>query len=94
MDIENLIKNIKTKLIKNSYIENQNILISGISNNQIENIKWKIEKKPNVRIKLRRFINGSNRNFKKGGGLFWDSTRYRMDVLQTKNIYSAKQTHK
>ena len=29
---------------KNSYIENQNIFISGISNNQIENIQWKIEK--------------------------------------------------
>ena len=29
---------------KNSYIENQNILISGISNNQIENIKWKLER--------------------------------------------------
>ena len=29
---------------KNSYIENQNIFISGISNNQIENIKWEIEK--------------------------------------------------
>tara|TARA_Y100000591_G_C21844019_1_gene707508 strand:- start:1184 stop:2791 length:1608 start_codon:yes stop_codon:yes gene_type:complete len=29
---------------KNSYIENQNIFISGISNNQIENIKWKLEK--------------------------------------------------
>ena len=27
---------------KNSYTENQNIFISGISNNQIENIKWKI----------------------------------------------------
>ena len=29
---------------KNSYIENQNIFISGISNNQIENIKWEIKK--------------------------------------------------
>ncbi len=29
---------------KNSYIENQNIFISGISNNQIENIMWKIKK--------------------------------------------------
>ena len=29
---------------KNSYIDNQNIFISGISNNQIENIKWKLEK--------------------------------------------------
>ena len=29
---------------KNSYTENQNIFISGISNNQIENIKWKFEK--------------------------------------------------
>ena len=29
---------------KNSYTENQNIFISGISNNQIENIKWKLEK--------------------------------------------------
>ena len=29
---------------KNSYTNNQNIFISGISNNQIENIKWKIEK--------------------------------------------------
>ncbi len=29
---------------KNSYIDNQNIFISGISNNQVENIKWKIEK--------------------------------------------------
>ena len=29
---------------KNSYIENQNIFISGISNNQIENIKWKLER--------------------------------------------------
>ena len=25
---------------KNSYVENQNIFISGISNNQIETIKW------------------------------------------------------
>ena len=29
---------------KNLYTENQNIFITGISNNQIENIKWKIEK--------------------------------------------------
>jgi uncharacterized heparinase superfamily protein len=29
---------------KNLYIENQNIFISGISNNQIENIKWEIKK--------------------------------------------------
>ena len=29
---------------KNSYTENQNIFITGISNNQIENIKWKIKK--------------------------------------------------
>ena len=29
---------------KNSYTENQNIFISGISSNQIENIKWKLEK--------------------------------------------------
>ena len=29
---------------KNLYTENQNIFVSGISNNQIENIKWKIEK--------------------------------------------------
>ncbi len=29
---------------KNSYIENQNIFISGISNNQINNIKWEIKK--------------------------------------------------
>ena len=29
---------------KNSYTENQNIFISGISNNQIEDIKWKLEK--------------------------------------------------
>ena len=29
---------------KNLYTENQNIYISGISNNQIEEIKWKIEK--------------------------------------------------
>ncbi len=29
---------------KNSYTENQNIFISGISNKQIENIKWKLEK--------------------------------------------------
>ena len=27
-------------VIKNSYVENQNIFISGISNNQIETIKW------------------------------------------------------
>ena len=29
---------------KNSYIDNQNIFISGISNNQTENIKWEIKK--------------------------------------------------
>ena len=29
---------------KNSYIENQNIFISGISNNQEENIRWEIKK--------------------------------------------------
>ena len=29
---------------KNSYIENQNIFISGISNNEEENIKWEIKK--------------------------------------------------
>ena len=29
---------------KNSYTENQNIFISGISNSQIEDIKWKLEK--------------------------------------------------
>ena len=29
---------------KNSYSENQNIFISGISNNQIENIRWEIKK--------------------------------------------------
>ena len=29
---------------KNSYIKNQNIFISGISNNQIENIRWEIKK--------------------------------------------------
>ena len=29
---------------KNAYIENQNIFITGISNNQIENIKWEIRK--------------------------------------------------
>ena len=29
---------------KNSYTENQNIFISGISNNQIENIKWEIKR--------------------------------------------------
>ena len=29
---------------KNLYSENQNIYISGISNNQIENIKWEINK--------------------------------------------------
>ena len=29
---------------KNSYINNQNIFISGISNNQTENIKWEIKK--------------------------------------------------
>jgi len=29
---------------KNSYTDNQNIFITGISNNQIENIRWKLEK--------------------------------------------------
>ncbi len=29
---------------KNSYTENQNIFITGVSNNQIENIKWQIKK--------------------------------------------------
>ena len=29
---------------KNSYIENQNIFISGISDNEEENIKWEIKK--------------------------------------------------
>ena len=29
---------------KNTYSENQNIFISGISNNQTENIKWEINK--------------------------------------------------
>ena len=29
---------------KNLYAENQNIFITGISNNQIENIKWEIKK--------------------------------------------------
>tara|TARA_B100000161_G_scaffold227909_1_gene174469 strand:+ start:44 stop:514 length:471 start_codon:yes stop_codon:yes gene_type:complete len=29
---------------KNSYADNQNIFVSGISNNQTENIKWKIKK--------------------------------------------------
>ena len=29
---------------KNLYIENQNIFITGISNNKVESIKWKIEK--------------------------------------------------
>ena len=29
---------------KNLYAENQNIFISGISNNQIENIKWELKK--------------------------------------------------
>ena len=29
---------------KNLYIENQNIFISGISNNQVENIKWELKK--------------------------------------------------
>ena len=28
---------------KNSHKNNQNIFISGISNNQIENIKWEIK---------------------------------------------------
>ena len=30
--------------IKNSYIENQNIFVSGILNNNEENIKWEIKK--------------------------------------------------
>ena len=30
--------------IKNSYIENQNIFVSGILNNYEENIKWEIKK--------------------------------------------------
>ena len=29
---------------KNSYIENQNIFISGVSNNETEIIKWEIKK--------------------------------------------------
>ena len=29
--------------IKNSYIENQNIFVSGILNNNEENIKWEIK---------------------------------------------------
>ena len=29
---------------KNSYIENQNIFVSGILNNNEENIKWEIKK--------------------------------------------------
>ncbi len=29
---------------KNFYTENQNIFISGISNNNVENIKWEIKK--------------------------------------------------
>ncbi len=29
---------------KNSYIENQNIFITGVTNNQIENIRWEIKK--------------------------------------------------
>ena len=29
---------------KNSYTDNQNIFVSGISNNETENIKWKIKK--------------------------------------------------
>ena len=29
---------------KNLYTENQNIFISGISNNQTENIRWEIKK--------------------------------------------------
>ncbi len=29
---------------KNSYIDNQNIFITGISNNQVENIKWELKK--------------------------------------------------
>ena len=29
---------------KNLYTENQNIYITGISNNQVENIKWEIKK--------------------------------------------------
>ena len=28
---------------KNSYSENQNIFVSGISNNLVENIKWEIK---------------------------------------------------
>ena len=31
-------------VIKILYTENQNIFISGISNNQIESIKWEIKK--------------------------------------------------
>ena len=29
---------------KNLYIDNQNIFISGIANNQTENIKWELKK--------------------------------------------------
>ena len=29
---------------KNSYVDNQNIFITGISNNQVENIKWELKK--------------------------------------------------
>ena len=29
---------------KNSYIENQNIFVSGILNNNEENVKWEIKK--------------------------------------------------
>ena len=29
---------------KNSYTENQNIFITGISNNDIENVRWEIKK--------------------------------------------------
>ena len=28
---------------KNSYSENQNIFVSGVSNNLVENIKWEIK---------------------------------------------------
>ena len=30
--------------VKNSYVDNQNIFITGISNNQIENIKWELKR--------------------------------------------------
>ena len=39
--------NIETGLYfgkKNLYTDNQNIFITGISNNQIENIKWEIKR--------------------------------------------------